>query len=293
MLLQERKSVSKNNVIMIFLFAIIFVFLVAVVLAADTSPPVISNPLPTNNSEITSPVLFGVSTDETAECRYSAASGQNFLVMTPFTNTNALGHNSTLALADYGSYVYFIKCNDTSGNVNPNDYMLSFYYNTTYTYYGVSVGVNLAFHIGTGKDDDTITSTRDYIASSGNNVVVGLASSGTGFATVFNRTYSASDCLITMKESAEDNLFLLGFTKGSGSEIKSKLDYLGGKKIISKTFGSLSTKTPVSYPVYIRLDYDDADITSRGGWAGGVHLLFKNRGNTDRGLPNITIEVIE
>ncbi|MCK4429271.1 MAG: DUF2341 domain-containing protein, partial [Candidatus Aenigmarchaeota archaeon] len=96
----------------------------------DITPPVISNPKPTNNSIVSGgnkSLTFVVSTDETAECRYSTSSGTAFSSMTPFTNTDSLTHNSTLInLTDGSSYNYYIKCNDTNGNVNIDDYLIHF-----------------------------------------------------------------------------------------------------------------------------------------------------------------------
>jgi len=259
----------------------------------DLTPATLSNPQPANNSDVNSPLTFGISTNEIAECRYATLSSISFGSMTSFANTNATAHSSVLTLQDSGSFVYFIKCRDKAGNTNPAGYMLVFQYLANYTYYGSSVGMNLAFHIGTSKDDDSIAGSPNYIATSGSNVVVGLASSGHGFAANFSRNYSSSDMLITLKESADDNMFLLGFTKGDQSTIKNKLDYLGDKKVISKTFGDFSAQTPAGYPIFIRLDYDDADIDSRIAWSGSGKLLIRNHGNTDRGIPNITIELIE
>lgn len=266
--------------------------LINVVFAADTAPPGRSNPSPANNSNVASPVLLGLDTNETAGCRYSTLPGQNYSDMTVFTSTNATSHNSSITLAEYASYNYFVKCSDAANNVNTNDFHIQFSYLPNYSYHGSSVTLNLAFHIGTEKFDDVIYASDSYVAATGNDVVVALASSGYNFQGNFSKNHSATDYIIQLKESKEDNMFILGFTKGDEETIKDDLYLLGDRKIPPKAFATF-TDSAGAYPVFVRLDYDDADITSRLGWSGGGQVLIKNQGNTNRGIPNITIEVVD
>jgi parallel beta-helix repeat protein len=94
----------------------------------DVTAPVLSNPLPPNDTYVTSSsgsTLMSITTDENAVCRYLNVSA-DYGNMTLFSVTNNTLHNTTLTgLTNYVNYTYHIKCNDSAGNVNV-DYALAF-----------------------------------------------------------------------------------------------------------------------------------------------------------------------
>lgn len=156
--------------------------------------------------------------------------------------------------------------------------------------FGNSVTLNFAFHIGDNNSDDVILSDNNYILAEDNNTVLALLSSGTVFGTS-NSSYNATDNLIEIRQGF-DNRFLLTFTKGNNQTIINKLNLIGDKKIPSKTFGDFSYSIPTSFPLYIRLGYDDIDIISKTHWSAGVReIIIKNEGKNSRGLPMVSIEV--
>lgn len=86
----------------------------------DTTPPAISNAAPTGQLPAgTTQATLSVSTSESSTCRYSTTSGNAFSAMTPFTNTGALTHTTSLTgLTNGSSYHYYVKCQDAAGNTS-------------------------------------------------------------------------------------------------------------------------------------------------------------------------------
>ena len=159
--------------------------------------------------------------------------------------------------------------------------------------FGNSVTLHLAFHLGDNSSGDIVLSGDDYILAEEGGTVLALLSSGTVFGTR-NSSYSAVDNLFEMRQGLENNRFLLTYTNGTNETIKNRLNLLGDKKIIPKTCGSLSTSIPSSFPLYMRLDYDDIDITTSTHFTTGVReLIIRNEGKNSQGLYKIAIEVKE
>ena len=95
--------------------------------SSDTIPPVISNGQPngTLTAGATSTTL-SVTTDEAATCRYSASPGTAYSNMTSSFTDAGTNHSTTINVQNGTSYSYYARCNDTSGNVNTQDYSVSF-----------------------------------------------------------------------------------------------------------------------------------------------------------------------
>jgi hypothetical protein len=96
---------------------------------ADTTPPVRSNGLPTGTLAAgTTQTSLSLATNENATCRYATTAGVAYASMTSaFTTTGALAHSTTVTgLANGGSYSFFVRCQDTSANANPDDFPIGF-----------------------------------------------------------------------------------------------------------------------------------------------------------------------
>ena len=76
----------------------------------DIVPPIAS----VGSSVSGSSVTITASTDETAECRYSATDVA-FSNMTAFTTTNATSHSVTISSLANGAYTYYVRCKDANG----------------------------------------------------------------------------------------------------------------------------------------------------------------------------------
>lgn len=101
----------------------------ALAMFSDATAPVRANGSPINGSfsSDTSQITLSLSTDEVATCRYSNNSGNNYSSMNQFSTTGNLSHATTISgLTNGNNYAYYIKCQDTMGNTNADDYTLSF-----------------------------------------------------------------------------------------------------------------------------------------------------------------------
>jgi len=95
----------------------------------DTTPPTRSNGQPTGILSVgTTETNIFIQTDENAICKYSVTTGISYSVMTnTFSSTGTTTHSTqVLNLTNGSSYNYYIKCRDSSGNANSDDYTIGF-----------------------------------------------------------------------------------------------------------------------------------------------------------------------
>lgn len=96
---------------------------------SDTTPPVRSagNPAGTLGTGTTSATLT-LTTDENAVCRYGTTANLTYASMpNSFTTTGSLSHaTSVTGLLDGNAYTYYVKCQDSSGNANTDDFPIAF-----------------------------------------------------------------------------------------------------------------------------------------------------------------------
>ncbi len=96
---------------------------------ADSTPPVRSDGSPMGTLPYgTTEVDLTLLTDESAECRYSLTPGVIWSAMAEtFDITGGGYHLETITgLQDGMTYSYNVRCRDTVGNDNPDDYLISF-----------------------------------------------------------------------------------------------------------------------------------------------------------------------
>ena len=90
------------------------------------------------------PIQLGISTDEPAQCKYSAQPGNNYEELTYNFGSNLYTYNHSLlfSLGDevtqeevlaltQGIYTLYIKCSDYNGNTNERDFFIRFQVDTT------------------------------------------------------------------------------------------------------------------------------------------------------------------
>ncbi len=95
----------------------------------DITPPIISNSSPTGVLDIgTTQTIMSVTTNENATCRWSTVAGVDYGSMANgFSTTGSVIHSTNIfGLADGQSYTRYIRCQDTAGNANTSDYIISF-----------------------------------------------------------------------------------------------------------------------------------------------------------------------
>ena len=113
----------------------------------DTTPPSCSNSQPTGTlSSGTTQTTISLTTNETAVCKYSTIAGTNYDSITnTFSSTNSTTHSQTISnLSDGNTYHYYVRCQDESGNQNPDDFEISFSVaSPPHTVYGLSNFIQL------------------------------------------------------------------------------------------------------------------------------------------------------
>jgi len=97
--------------------------------AIDINPPSRSNPQPTGIlSSGTTQTNISLETDVQAICRYSTASDTNYTDLPfNFTYTNSTNHSTQVTGLENGkTYIYYVRCNSSSGYVNEDDFSITF-----------------------------------------------------------------------------------------------------------------------------------------------------------------------
>ncbi len=96
---------------------------------ADTIPPVRFNSAPSGTlPRGTTQATLSLSTNETATCRYAPTSGVPYVDMpTTFAATGGVTHTHLVTgLEGEHTYAYYVRCQDTAGNANTDDAVISF-----------------------------------------------------------------------------------------------------------------------------------------------------------------------
>jgi Tol biopolymer transport system component len=104
---------------------------------SDATPPVRSNGQPSGTQPAgTTQATLSLVTNEGATCRYSTTPGPAYGAMTDtFASTGGTGHATPVGgLSDGGSYTFYVRCQDTAGNANPDDYPIAFNVATRVTF---------------------------------------------------------------------------------------------------------------------------------------------------------------
>lgn len=95
----------------------------------DTTPAARSNGAPAGTLPAsTTSTTLSLVTSESATCKHATAAGTAYGAMPgTFGTTNNLNHSATVSgLVAGQSYTYYARCQDNAGNVNPDDYPISF-----------------------------------------------------------------------------------------------------------------------------------------------------------------------
>ncbi|MGC2300811.1 MAG: alpha/beta hydrolase-fold protein, partial [Acidobacteriaceae bacterium] len=95
----------------------------------DTTPPVRSNGAPTGSlASGTTTATLALATNEAATCRYSTTAGVAYASMTKtFGGAGTTSQSTTVTgLTNGTTYNYYVRCQDTAGNANPDDYLITF-----------------------------------------------------------------------------------------------------------------------------------------------------------------------
>lgn len=96
---------------------------------ADTTPPVISSPLPSGAQAYgTTSVTLQVTTDEAATCRYNATDVAYASMGSTFETTGGTSHQQTgFSVSNGNSYTRYVRCIDGSGNASAASVTIAFF----------------------------------------------------------------------------------------------------------------------------------------------------------------------
>jgi hypothetical protein len=95
----------------------------------DTTPPIISFPLPSTAQSCTSDprnVSISVQTDEGSTCKYSTTDVAYSSMPYTFSTTGGTSHSSTVSNGCNASYTYYVRCIDGSGNANTSSTSIAY-----------------------------------------------------------------------------------------------------------------------------------------------------------------------
>ena len=166
--------------------------------SSDTTPPTLSNPQPSGTLPSgTTSTTMSVTSNENANCKFSITANVAYSSMTnTFVTTGGTAHSTLLmGLTNGQTYTRYVRCLDTSGNANTNDFIVSFSVaNTAFDFSLTNGGIKT---ITQGQSTtNTITSTL----SSGTTQSVSFSSSGfpTGTTSSFSPTSCNPTCTTTL-----------------------------------------------------------------------------------------------
>jgi hypothetical protein len=96
----------------------------------DVVPPVRLDGAPSGTlPSYTTQVTLTLATNEAATCRHATAPGVPYAAMPhAFSSTGGLSHTQPISgLVDEQTYTYYVRCQDSAGSANDDDYEISFY----------------------------------------------------------------------------------------------------------------------------------------------------------------------
>lgn len=162
----------------------------AIAVTVHNNPPVRSGGSPSGAlTHTTTATTLSLTTSLAATCKYSATAGLAYDSdsMTAFTTTGGTSHSQSITgLTAGGTYNYYVKCHDTFGLTNSDDYTISFSVSTTAVLGDVpAYGLVGHWQFDTSTGTTTDSSSNGYTATmhNGPTVVTGIAGDALNFAT--------------------------------------------------------------------------------------------------------------
>jgi len=160
-----------------------------------------------------------------------------------------------------------------------------------------SVTMNLQFKItdksdaihvnGTSYQGQSINAVfpslaKKYISSERNGTVVSAVSSGPNFLNILLDSTYPNDYLFSSMQNDIDNEFRIVFTEGNWTTIESKSSGVGSN------YANIAV---AAQKIFLRLQYDNIDISKSLRWVGPRQVVVKNTGRDASGIPKILIDI--
>ncbi|NOX81377.1 MAG: hypothetical protein GXP57_09895 [Deltaproteobacteria bacterium] len=150
----------------------------------DAQAPVISNTTPADFATGAT-VTLSVDTDEDATCKYSTTAGTPYDSMSStFETTGTTQHEQNLGVLPDGTHTYQVRCQDTAGHTNTDDFEVSFTVGASTTAFSGKVGSLFAAATAYAADTSTTTTTtpalQGFSSTTDNFVDEGSTNDGSG-----------------------------------------------------------------------------------------------------------------
>lgn len=166
--------------------------------------------------------------------------------------------------------------------------------------FAYDVEMNLRYKIGNSDQiysngiqysaDSVFTEAgKKYIVSQGLGVSAGLVFAGEIFNSMSLKKYPG-DYSISMKQSGDDNRFIIVFTNGTYQNIDDK--YESVDRLLSTSFG-YEIKKSVNYPLFLQIQYNTIDIINSAMWQGQKTIQVRNEGKNDRGITQVSVRAVK
>ena len=203
------------------------------------TPPVLSNGSPSGTlSYGTTSTTLALTTDENATCKYDTVPGTSYASMpNTFTTTGSTSQSTSITgLSSGNSYSYYVRCQDTLGNTDSADYLITFNISSGGgggggggsggDYTAPSVPSNLAAQAASSSEIDlTWTASTDNVGVTGYRLyrnsslltspsTVGYADTGLSPETSYSYTVAAYDAASNVSAQSSP---VAATTLGSGA----------------------------------------------------------------------------
>ncbi|RKY35269.1 MAG: hypothetical protein DRP78_05610, partial [Candidatus Omnitrophota bacterium] len=242
--------------------------------APDTTPPVRSNGTPTGELAAgTAGTTLSLNTDETAVCKYWTSAGVSYDDMANiFNSTDSTSHSQAVTgLSDGNSYIYYVKCQDTSVNQNTNidDFEISFNIAEAGDTTAPTVPADLQATASSSTEIDLIwTASTDNVGVTGYKIF----RDGTEISTSTGLSYS--DTGLTASTS-------YSYTVSAYDAAENESEQTDG----------VSASTQVSTVPCMLTDFETGENTN--GLIGGGTGYFRHQSGTENHLPVVSPGAVE
>ena len=214
----------------------------------DTTAPVRSSAEPNGAlAQGTSATTLSLLTNENVTCKYSTISDQDFDAMSDtFSTTGSKNHSQDISgLADGTVYAYYVRCEDSSGNKNSDDFVISFSVGSTGDTTVPTIAITAPTKTNSSSIADTTVQVTDDTSISAVNVTVDAATTAT--TSNFNcRQVSAIQVSCTISIDTSGDLTIAASDDASNDSTQSESGYSINRPAASGGFVVGHTNTALS-----------------------------------------------
>lgn len=161
----------------------------------DANPPIRSNGQPSGVITASNEKTLTLTTSEPATCKYSLVQGTDYDAMndgSKFSTSPTTSHSVVVSTTSNGAYVFAVRCKDVMGNINKDDFLITFTIGSpASTTYNMNVLVLKYFPLTPDKNNIDISVTGDVEES---------------YSTIWQKTTDLTNNLKTVLEKSSTYL---------------------------------------------------------------------------------------